>query len=105
MSTGMPLRCKARQGAIDMAIGAKTLRFSANNHPDFWDPEADRQTVQIHAWKTFAADVVREINAEGEDGSTLLTRMLDEAIKRAIENGSMAVEYIDSPLPGSGEHK
>ncbi len=40
----------------------------------------------------FAKDVVRELNMEAEDGSTLVTRMLDKAMIKAIENGSEHIE-------------
>jgi len=37
--------------------------------------------------------VARAINAEGEDGSTLLTRMLDAAILKAVESGCEGVDH------------
>ena len=33
------------------------------------------------------------LNAEDEDGSTLLTRMLDEAIMQAVEDGCDGVDH------------
>ena len=91
----MPLRCKAVGGDIDMGIGMRTLCFAAEQHPDLWDGEspASVPVVKITDVQTFALEVARAINAEGEDGSTLLTRMLDAAILKAIESGCEGVDH------------
>jgi hypothetical protein len=85
----MPLRCEARGGAIDMFVGNKTLRFAAENHDELWDGTsgADVPNVKITSMPSFAQAVVNQINKEAEDGSTLLTRMLDKAILQAVESG------------------
>jgi hypothetical protein len=41
----------------------------------------------------FVHEIVRAINEEEEDGSTLLTRMLDAAILRAVEDGCEGVDH------------
>lgn len=90
-----PLRCKATGGDIDMGIGMRALCFAAEQHPDLWDGEspASVPVVKITDVQTFALEVARAINAEGEDGSTLLTRMLDAAILKAIESGCEGVDH------------
>lgn len=95
MNTEMPLRCEDRDGALDMGIGLEVLCFAAENHPGFYDPDArpDGPNIQITNAVVFAREVMNEINRESEDGSTLLTDMLDEAIKRAVENGCMGVDH------------
>ena len=40
----------------------------------------------------FARDLVHELNAESEDGTTVVHLMFDRAIERAIENGAQGVE-------------
>ena len=89
-----PLRCEVADGYLDLGIGFKILRFAAENHPDFWDDKsgADVLNIKICDMELFAKDIARAINDEGEDGSTLLTRMLDAAIKQAVEDGSEGVE-------------
>ena len=78
-----------------MGIGMRALRFAAEQHPGLWDGEspATVPVVKITDDQTFALEVARAINAEGEDGSTLLTRMLDAAILKAVESGCEGVDY------------
>lgn len=91
----MPLRCERDVDLIDMKVGFDTLRFAAENHPDLWDgySGSDVPNVKITDIKDFAAAVVREINREEEDGSTLLTRMLDQAILNAVDQGCDGVDH------------
>lgn len=91
----MPLRCKAVAGEIDLRVGVETLRFAAKNHEEFWDGESgtDVPAIKITNSVIFAQEVVLAINEEAEDGSTLLSRMLDEAIKQAVENGCEGVDH------------
>lgn len=91
----MPLRCKAVGGDIEMGIGMKVLGFAAENHPDFWDGESgiDVPNIKITDRQEFARSVADAINDEAEDGSTLLTRMLDAAIAKAVEDGCDGVEH------------
>jgi len=91
----MPLRCDVVDGAIDISIGVGVLCFAADNHPDFWDGESGPEVpnIKITNAQDFAREVMFAINAESEDGSTLLTRMLDEAIAKAVESGCDGVDY------------
>lgn len=89
------LRCKVVGGVIDMGIGMQALCFAAEQHPDLWDGESPSSVpvVKITDVQTFALEVARAINHGGEDGSTLLTRMLDAAILKAIESGCEGVDH------------
>lgn len=91
----MPLRCKATGGDIEIGIGMKVLAFAAANHPDFWDGESgiDVPNIKITDVQEFALEVAHAINDEAEDGSTLLTRMLDAAIAKAVESGCDGVDH------------
>lgn len=40
----------------------------------------------------FAADLVRELNDESEDGTTRIHRMFDKAIENAIGQGAFGIE-------------
>ncbi len=93
---GLPLTCMARGGVIDMFIGTKPLRFAAEQHPAFWDGVSgkDGPNVVITSLPKFAAAVVEQLNKEDPDnGSTMLSRMLDQAIKLAVESGCEGVEH------------
>lgn len=91
----MPLRCNAVGGDIDMGIGMRALCFAAEQHPGLWDGEspASVPVVKITDVLTFAQEVARAINSEAEDGSTLLTRMLDAAILKAVLSGCEGVDH------------
>ena len=91
----MPLLCKAVGGKIEMGIGMQALCFAAEQHPDLWDGESPYSVpvVKITDVQTFAVEVAREINRESENGSTLLTRMLDAAIAKAVEGGCEGVDH------------
>ena len=41
----------------------------------------------------FAREVVRELNKEDEDGSTLVTKLIDEAVRNAVEDGCEGVDH------------
>ena len=70
------------------------LQFAAEKHPEFWDGESgdDVPNIVVTDKEKFGEAVCEEINREDEDGSTLLTRMLDEAIRQAVENGCEGVD-------------
>lgn len=104
--SGMPLRAAYVDGVLDMRVGAKTFRFAAENHPDLWDECLPRgaPNVTITDLDAFARAVIGEINREDEDGSTLLTRMLDKAILAAVENGCEGVDHeADMALREGGD--
>lgn len=83
---GAEITIKARD--LVVKVDPEALRFAAENHPDFEDLSFTVSDIDV-----FSRDVAKEINAEDEDGSTLLTRMLDDAIRKAVENGSEGVDY------------
>ncbi|GAB4059934.1 hypothetical protein [Uliginosibacterium sediminicola] len=92
----MPLRCEVRgMSWIDMQVSIGTLRFAAENHPDFWDgvSGASVPNIKVTDAQEFAKAVAQVINDEAEDGSTLLTRMLDKAIAKAVESGCEGVDH------------
>ena len=47
--------------------------------------------LQINSPTMWANDIKTELEREDEQGASLLTRMFDEAIQRAIDNGSFAI--------------
>jgi hypothetical protein len=93
----LPLQSKCQDGILSVAIGLKTLRWVAENHPYFWDGESgtDTPNIKITDEAVFAQEVVEALNREEENGGTLITEMLDEAIKQAVENGCDGVDHDD----------
>jgi hypothetical protein len=59
--------------------------------------------VTVNDAAGFAADVVRELNAEAEDGTTAIHEMLDRAMACAIDNGSEHVEVDERNEATDGE--
>lgn len=91
----IPPRATAADTGIDLSIGANVLRYAAEAHPDFWDGQSgpDVPNIKITDLAAFSREVAGAINREDEDGSTLLTRMLDEAVRDAVENGCEGVDH------------
>lgn len=90
----LPLECTARCGALYIRIGSKVLAFAAENNPHLWNGEKDGPGFRITNPNAFARNVMYALNKEAEDGSTLLTRMLDQATLNAVESGSEGVEEL-----------
>jgi len=59
-----------------------------------WDRRSTRKIVVTDIW-AFAAELVRELRQERENGDTLVTNMLDGAVTKAIENGDLGFEFED----------
>jgi hypothetical protein len=87
---GQPLEIGVEGEALVIRIGLDTLTFAFEtgdeNQP--FDEKADdfRRSFKVtDKWK-FADGVGNALCAEEEDGSTPLTKILDEAYIRAVEN-------------------
>ena len=90
-----PLRIGSNMGTLSLFVSGNVLRFAAETHQELWDGESgpDVPVVKITDQREFAFAVAAAINAEDEDGSTMLTRMLDEAIVAAVEDGCDGVDH------------
>lgn len=89
-----PLRCTIEDEKLIISIGIDTLAFCAREHPDFWNGEDDNTpNINVTDSAIFAREVQREMEKEAENGSTLVSRMMDKAISGAYEDGCEGVEY------------
>lgn len=90
-----PLTCHVEEDRIAVYIGFDELAFAAANHPDFWDGESgeDVPNIKITDVSVFAREVVQQLNREDEDGSTLVTKLLDRAIEDAVGGGCEGVDH------------
>jgi hypothetical protein len=90
-----PLACLVANCFLDMSVGLDTLKFAAENHPDFWDGESgpDIPNIKITNLVVFAEEVARAINTPDEVGGTLLSRMMDDAVRNAIEDGCDGIDH------------
>ncbi len=84
-------------GDLVFFLSKQRLRDAAASCEYFWDGESgiDKPCVDVIDRKLFAKEIMYSINAEAEDGSTLLTRMLDKAIINAVEGGCEGIAYDD----------
>lgn len=67
-------------------IGSALLLHAVQNGAN-WDG-----TMEITDPEKFLGEIVRELESESEDGTTLLHIAFDKAALNAVENGS---EYVD----------
>lgn len=89
------MKVKIEKGALVIRISAPVLEFATNNHPEFWDGENDRQTVKVTDRKQWLKSVRSALLSEEEDGSTMLSSVLDRAIQHAVEQGEEGIEFLD----------
>lgn len=93
-----------KDGVLTIEIGIDTCAFAALRSAYAWDL-ADEETgkpggtpdelFKITDARGFAVDVSRELLDEAEDGSSLLTKLLDDASRKSIEEGSEFFMRID----------
>lgn len=97
-----PLTVAADGNLLIMVIGVELAAYAyeegEDNNP-FNDKVRDfRRTFKVTSPAQFARDTAKALRLllldEEEDGSSELTRLLDKACIRAIEDGSEAVEEI-----------
>lgn len=98
---GRPLEAKIEKGALVIRIGAQTLAHAVS-YADWanpWDDERDNyiRTFAILDVHEFAKDTIAELLREREDGSSLLSDVLDKASQNAVEDGSLATEEAVIP--------
>ncbi len=86
-----PLRCLVEDGILRIEIGAETLKYCTNAVAG-----ALPDGYQITDAVQFCKDVVHELKREREDGSTILTDLLDKAVEDACGNGSTGVVWDKS---------
>lgn len=93
------LQVSVEDNELVIRIGVDTLAF-AFEHSDYnykWNDDLNAfvKELQVERPGEFALDVLQELVREAEDGSTILTRLLDEACIKAVENGSTAMSDGD----------
>jgi hypothetical protein len=84
----LPLKAIIKNDQLQISVGVNILCFAAETGRAYGLGD-----IRITNRQVFLKEVLNEINAESEDGSTMLHHMLDQAVSNAIENGAMGVEY------------
>lgn len=92
-------RARIVKGALVIRIPARVLAFATDNHPDYWDGENDKHTVKVVDPDQWMKSVRDALEHEEEDGSNMLTAVLDKAIAYAVDQGDEGIDFLDSPSP------
>ena len=90
-----PLKCCIEDGVLTIRIGVEVLANAVKFNPDLTD--YDEKTGEWHEPEItdpdkFAVEVLRAVEAESEDGTTLVHIALDTAAMNAIENGAEGIK-------------
>ena len=91
-------RSVIRQGDwIVLAIHVDVLKHAAELAPilEFINDEGECFGAVVTDADVFVNELVSQLNYEGEDGSTLVTRMIDDAIESAVEHGARGIKVAE----------
>lgn len=79
-------------GKLVISLRISTLAHAARNSEHFFNCAESGTPLKITDETMFATSVANALNREEEDGSTPITRMLDEATEWVIEQGEEGIE-------------
>ena len=77
------------RGSISIRVNEKALRQLVEGCWATGNMEVRQRIIDA---PTFMAEVLRQLNDESEDGSTLVHKMFDAAINEALEQGAEGIE-------------
>lgn len=85
-------------GKLVISIGVETLAHCFNNSV-YANPYSYKKSDFVQVFKVtnpdeFTVEVVRALQHEGEDGTTMLHVLLDKACENAVEDGALGVEDL-----------
>ena len=87
-----------RQGDwIVLAIHVDVLKHVAESSPilEFINDEGESFGAVVTDADVFVNELVSQLNYEGEDGSTLVTHMIDDAFDSAVEHGARGIKVAE----------
>jgi len=93
MSERTRLKVRMVNDILTITAGIDTIKWAAENHPEFWQPETDKFALKVSDSAKFAREVVRALTKEEEDGTTPVILLLDAAIKEAVEQGAEGLDF------------
>lgn len=98
MSRKSLTKCVIKNGVLTISVGVELIAHAARIMPAL--SVVDTETLEsvepkITDVDKFAAEVLRQLEAESEDGTTAVHRMLDACIVEAIEYGAEGIELAD----------
>lgn len=93
MSSGLTVKIEGDAIVIRLPIDVVPVCVDTAWARGFGDPTGKHEWAITNP-EGFAADVVRELNREEEDGTTPVHKLFDEVLAEAIEQGSQHVEEV-----------
>lgn len=75
---------------LKISIGLDVLQFACKIGRAYGNGD-----IEITDQEEFLIGLMRELERENEDGSTLLHRAFDSAVSEMIENGERGVDLLD----------
>ena len=94
MTSSFPF-CSIVKGRVHIIVPENVLKFAAENHPEFWNGETDKSILKVVDPGVFMKEIEHMLTKEKEDGSTMLTDMLDKAILEAVDYGCEGVDLAE----------
>lgn len=82
-------------GRLVISIGVDALMAAVRGSRPWEEQEEDGRGYAISDVDGFADDILRELEHEEEDGTTLVHIAIDAAIARALDQGSLNIDYGD----------
>ena len=95
MRTGMS-KARIEDGMLVISVSISALSHAARYCQYFDFCRETGGGVEITDEAAFAESVRRALNQEDEDGSTAVTRMLDKAFSKVVDNGDDGVEAVEA---------
>jgi len=81
-------------GRLIISLSIQTLANAARNSQHFFDCAEQGMQLKITDEAAFAESVKSALNREEEDGSTPITRLLDDATAWVSEQGEEGIEEL-----------
>lgn len=102
MAKDHPLTVEVKDDELQIRIGIDTLKFALECAPEYplciFDEDRDEyMTYKVEDINQFVEDIVTELDNEQEDGTTPVHLLLDQAMLKAVENGSLGIAEEMSP--------
>lgn len=84
------------EGVLVISIGVETfgsvVQFNDDLTEVYDEKTGEFRSARVTDADLFAEAILYELNAESEDGTTIVHKMFDQAVENAIENGAEGIE-------------
>jgi len=94
-----PLQCVVADGALIILVSADVVKYATEHHEAFYDHDHDVYRFKVADPQVWLQSVAKRLTAEFEGGSTPLSRLFDQAIETAVDQGDEGLEDEDDGIP------